>query len=150
MLIFSSTTAHKLDAKGRVSVPAAYRNLVEKVTQVRAFFVTFSLKRKCLVGYDVNEVARIREKFEAKEDDTDFSAELEDDQELFFGLGAYLEFDKTGRINLPEELRELADISDECIFVGRGGYFEIRAPHVHKAIRDAAIARKLNGGKGAA
>ena len=148
MLIFSSTTSHKLDAKGRVSVPAAYRNLAEKITEDRAFFITFSLKRKCLVGYDTHEVSRIREKFEMREEEFAPSDEFEDDQELFFGLGAYLEFDKNGRINLPLELRELAEIDDECVFVGRGGFFEIRAPLIHKRIRDAAIARKL-AGKGA-
>ena len=148
MLIYSSTTAHKLDTKGRVSVPASYRNLAEQVTDSRAFFITFSLKRKCLVGYDVREVSRIREKFEAASDASPELQELDDDQELFFGLGAYLEFDKNGRINLPLELRELAEIDDECVFVGRGGFFEIRAPQMHKRVRDAAIARKL-AGKGA-
>lgn len=148
MLIYSSTTSHKLDTKGRVSVPASYRNLAEQVTDARAFFITFSLKRKCLVGYDTREVSRIREKFEAASDASPELQDLDDDQELFFGLGAYLEFDKNGRINLPLELRELAEIDDECVFVGRGGFFEIRAPQMHKRIRDAAIARKL-AGKGA-
>jgi MraZ protein len=36
-----------------------------------------------------------------------------------------VEFDKMGRINLPQHLIDLASLKKKCIIVGVGDYFEI-------------------------
>jgi MraZ protein len=55
---------------------------------------------------------------------------------LIYSDAASVEFDKTGRILIPQFLREAADINDEAVIVGAGIYVEIWSPKLWTAQRD--------------
>jgi MraZ protein len=47
---------------------------------------------------------------------------------MILGNATQLEIDEAGRIVLPENLREFANLAGEAVLVGQGDYFEIWAP----------------------
>jgi MraZ protein len=57
---------------------------------------------------------------------TDPSARLL--RRLMFSNAEQVDLDKTGRILIPQFLREEIDLSSEAVIVGMGDYFEIWSP----------------------
>jgi MraZ protein len=47
---------------------------------------------------------------------------------MVLGNATQLEIDESGRIVLPENLREFANLAGEAVLVGQGDYFEVWAP----------------------
>jgi MraZ protein len=61
---------------------------------------------------------------------TDPSARLL--RRIILGNASQLEVDKSGRILLPQNLREFAELKTEAVLVGQGDYFEIWTPALWK------------------
>jgi len=47
---------------------------------------------------------------------------------MFLGNATQLEVDESGRIVLPGNLREFANLAGEAVLIGQGDYFEVWAP----------------------
>jgi MraZ protein len=47
---------------------------------------------------------------------------------MILGSATELEIDESGRIGLPENLREFANLAGEAVLVGQGDYFEVWSP----------------------
>ena len=110
--LFLDTIANKVDAKGRVSLPADYRAIVKELsTEIVCYR---SLTSPCIEGCtDI-------------ENSTDFFSETQDDlTNLIFGDAKRFTFDSTGRIMLTEKLIKHAEITDTAVFVGKGRKFQI-------------------------
>ena len=92
---------HNIDTKGRIIVPAKYREHVEDV-----FVITRGLDQ-CLFGYPMEEWRRLEEKVRSlpvtKKDARAFAR-------FFFSGAVECEIDKQGRINLPKNLLNYAKI----------------------------------------
>jgi MraZ protein len=58
-------------------------------------------------------------------------------QRLFFSEAVEVEPDKTGRILLPDRLRELAGIEDEVLFIGASNRVELWSPKRWAALKEA-------------
>lgn len=107
---------HQLDAKGRMIVPAKFR---EELTE--HFVITRGLD-KCLFGYTLTEWAAIEEKLKAlpltRRDARKF-------MRMFFSGAVEVEMDKQGRINIPKHLMEYAGLSKEATVIGVSSRIEI-------------------------
>jgi len=107
---------HNIDAKGRIIVPAKYREHVEDV-----FVITRGLDQ-CLFGYPMEEWRRLEEKVRSlpvtKKDARAFAR-------FFFSGAVECEIDKQGRINLPKNLLDYAKIEKECMILGVSSRIEI-------------------------
>lgn len=107
---------HQLDAKGRMIVPAKFR---EELTE--HFVITRGLD-KCLFGYTLTEWAAIEEKLKAlpltRRDARKF-------MRIFFSGAVEVEMDKQGRINIPKHLMEYAGLSKEATVIGVSSRIEI-------------------------
>jgi MraZ protein len=117
--MFLGRYQHTIDDKGRLIIPARYREILE-----RGAFVTQGFERNLMVltteGFDqlyanVNRMSL-----------TDPSAR--DLKRFIFSTAERVEVDKIGRILLPQYLRSLAQLESEVILVGVGDYFEIWSP----------------------
>ncbi len=100
---------HNLDAKGRVIVPAKFReDLGEK------FVITRGLD-KCLFAYPLEEWKILEEKLKklplTKKDARAFTR-------FFFSGAVECEIDKQGRVNLPQPLRTYSQLEKECVIIG--------------------------------
>jgi len=130
--VFIGTFENKVDAKGRVSVPATFRQaLAGQPFNGIAAFRSHRADAIEACGMDFMEqmIARIA--------GLDlFSADSNDLATTIFSDSQQLSFDSTGRIQLPEYFRSHAGITDKAAFVGMGQLFQIWEPgklEAHKA-----------------
>lgn len=142
MALFVNSYVNRIDAKGRVSVPADYRAELEGQS-FRGIYVSPSPKIQALD-------CRSREQMEALLAQVDsfdtFSDEQDDMADLLFGEAVALSFDSDGRIMLPAELKEFIGVTDRLAFVGRGRAFQLMAPDLWEAQRKAALERRKSQG----
>ncbi|MCU7558047.1 division/cell wall cluster transcriptional repressor MraZ [Macrococcus capreoli] len=114
--MFMGEFQHQLDTKGRMIVPAKFR---DELTE--HFVITRGLD-KCLFGYPLDEWKRIEEKLKSlpitKRDARKF-------MRLFFSGAVEVEIDKQGRINIPKNLMEYAGLMKECTVIGVSTRIEI-------------------------
>lgn len=101
--------SHNLDQKGRVSVPAKFRDDLGST-----FIVTKGLDN-CLFAYSKEEW----EKFETKLKSLPLTnANARNFIRFFFAGATECEVDKQGRINIPQSLRDYAGLNKELYIIG--------------------------------
>lgn len=98
---------HNIDAKGRVIVPAKFRDELGE-----RFVITKGLDN-CLFVFSQNEW----EKLDSKLSEQSLS-KGRTIQRFFYGGMAECELDKQGRMLVPQNLREYANILKDVVFVG--------------------------------
>jgi MraZ protein len=137
--LFQGHALNAVDAKGRVSVPAAFRQLIEKRAIANGLDVETVLKigehksGDCLTALDALASAETdRQLVESVTDlpaDERFTA-LEEKRLDEFGSLDRVSFDGAGRMVLSPLLRDLGQIEDLAFFVGAGLTFQIWNPKV--------------------
>jgi MraZ protein len=141
-VLFTGTHIHKLDRKGRVSVPKRFRAALEE-DGFAGIYVYESPKEPTVEGCSESHMERIA----ASLDDLEmFSDEAEDLADTILGASHALPFDGEGRIILPPELIEYAGITDQVAFVGRGRTFRIWNPDTFADRKTASRTRVVNRG----
>jgi len=119
--LFLSTYTNKIDKKGRVSVPAPFRAAL--ADQLHHGVVLFcSNQHSCIEGFDwekMDEIGTRMDHYDLFSDDQDDLATA------IFGDSVQLFFDSEGRITLPADLMEAAQIDGRATFVGLGRKFQI-------------------------
>lgn len=109
---------HSVDAKGRLIVPAKFREALGET-----FVVTRGLDN-CLFGYPMDEWRKLEEKLKGlpmtKKDTRAFAR-------FFFSGATEVEIDKQGRINIPSTLMQHAHLLKECVVLGVSNRIEIWA-----------------------
>ena len=107
---------HSIDEKGRLIIPSKYRDdLSEK------FIITRGIEN-CLFAYSIEQWTKITNLLETlpftKKDARQFVR--------FFLSGATIaEFDKQGRVNLPNPLINYANLNKECVIIGVNDRLEV-------------------------
>ena len=122
--LFMDTVSNKVDAKGRVSLPADYRAIVKDTGSEIVCYR--SLTSPCIEGCLEDLLDKLASEMENSLDF--FSAEQDDLTNLIFGDAKRYSFDSTGRIMLSEKLLAHAGITDSAVFVGKGRKFQIWNP----------------------
>ena len=106
--MFTGEYNHSIDAKGRVIVPSKFREQLGE-----EFVVTKGLDG-CLFVYHKSEWEGIEEKFRGLPS----NAETRRFMRFFFAGAATCEVDKQGRILIPPNLREHADLQKDIVSAG--------------------------------
>ncbi|MEG0894967.1 MAG: division/cell wall cluster transcriptional repressor MraZ [Oscillospiraceae bacterium] len=104
-----------IDAKGRLNFPAKLREDLG-VT----FIVAKGLGDNCLFVYSMEEWKNVEEKIKALP-----LSKARNLQRFFFASAVQLEPDKQGRIVLPANLREYANIQNDVMVIGASTHCEI-------------------------
>jgi MraZ protein len=139
MALFLGTILNKIDAKGRVSVPAGFRAAI-KGDEFEGVVLYHSLTQGCIDGCTM---ARMEKISEATDSLDLFSEENQNLSSLIFSDARQLSFDVTGRIVIPPDLIKSAGIKGEALFVGKGRTFQIWAPAAFAKSQEAERARVL-------
>jgi MraZ protein len=131
---FVSTFTNRLDAKGRVSIPAPFR----AVLAVDGFDGLY-----CCPTLDRNAVDaggnRLRERIKASLANFEpFSEDHELLSTTLIGESEILKIDQDGRVILSDAIRAHAGIADRVTFVGQGYKFQIWEPDRFEAYRAEA------------
>lgn len=131
---FRGRFTNKIDAKGRVSVPAKFRAIT--TAQGMAGVLVFpSLSGSMLEGCGPSFSSVIDSILDQLDP---FSKERDALASALIGDSAELMFDNDGRVVIPEELRDFAGIKEEATFVGMGPKFQIWEPRAYEIFREAA------------
>lgn len=114
--LFLGTHAPRLDEKGRLILPAKFRDgLAEGVVMTKG-------QERCLYGWPVEEFARITEQMR----NAPVTSKAARDYMRVFFAGASDEVpDKQGRVTIPPALRAYAGLTRDCVVIGASTRIEI-------------------------
>jgi MraZ protein len=120
--VFKGTYRHRIDPKGRLPVPAAFRRML---SEQGAATVVVTLLDQCLAAYPPGEWARLEEQLRAL---PAFSRPVKALTRLLTSRAADCELDVQGRILLPASLRAEAALEREAVVLGVLNRIEVWAP----------------------
>jgi MraZ protein len=133
MAVFLSTYVNKIDRKGRVSVPAQFRQVLAEQSPTGTASGLVVFRSVTLPALEACS-AKHMEDLAADLDLMDLSDEEREHLELtIFSASVALPIDPEGRMILPDDLREFAGIEDQVAFVGKSKTFQIWEPGAFNA-----------------
>ncbi len=144
---FVSNTTLRLDSKGRVSIPAAFRAVLAR----DGFEGLYCYPTLDHAAIDAGGNALLAEIERTIERFPPFSREREQFSVALYGTSETLKIDGEGRVVLSDELKRHAGISEAVTFVGLGHKFQIWEPQrfrAHLATATATV-RAQRGAQGA-
>ena len=134
--MFRGSFSHTLDDKGRVIIPARFRNIIQTEG---GDAVILTEKDNCLYGYTLNEWSAFEKRIKSMADMSDtFRRYLR----RLVGSVQECTFDKQGRIVIPPEMRSYAGLEKEVELVGVLDHFEIWSPE-NRTIENEKLEKEL-------
>lgn len=119
--MFRGVNQINLDVKGRMAIPARYREMIS-VQCAGHLVMTIDTEERCLLLYPVDEWVIIEEKINALPSLNPIARRL---QRLIIGHASDLDMDSHGRLLIPSLLRDYAGLDKKTILLGQGRKFEI-------------------------
>jgi MraZ protein len=114
--MFLGEFEHSLDDKGRVAIPARFREeLAKGIILTRGF-------DRCLQAFPKPTWERLRERVSGLSLGNEESRQL---RRLLFSGAADVDVDRQGRILIPQNLREYAGLGELVVLTGMDTFFEI-------------------------
>jgi MraZ protein len=124
VVLFLSSYINKIDKKGRVSIPAQFRAALGNQS-FQGVIAYGSFINDCVEACGVERIEYLNKTI----DNLDPYSDARDAfATAILGGSIQLPFDKEGRVILPTELVEIANLEDQACFVGKGSTFEIWEP----------------------
>ena len=118
--MFRGLNKISFDTKGRISIPTKYREELLKISK-RKLICTIDLDF-CLLLYPHYSWLKIEQQIMKLPTLNTTSRKL---QRLLVGHATDIEMDKSGRLLIPNELREFSMIKKEAMLIGQGNRFEL-------------------------
>ncbi len=133
--MFLGRFQHNLDDKGRLTVPARFRDLLA----VEGAYV--------MQGFDRNLMVLPSSAFETLSQRINQMSLTDPDarmlRRLLFSTADRVEIDRVGRMLLPQFLRQAAGLENGVVIVGLGDHFELWSPEAWQAqdeqLQDAQV-----------
>ena len=130
--MFLGQYKHSVDEKGRLTIPARFRELLEGGAYVTQGF------DRCLMVMTTANFEQVCNRINAMNIADPATRML---RRLILSNAYQVEVDKVGRILLSQNLREYINLDSEAVLAGQGDYFEIWTPGLWgeqmKQIQDA-------------
>jgi MraZ protein len=117
--MFRGRFEHTIDSKGRVSIPAKFREILAEKSDGRLMVTNFD---RCLMAFPLDEWQVWEEKITSM---SMVKKEAAAFQRFFLSGAQECVIDKLGRILLPPTLRNYGQLEKNVVFVGLGKRFEI-------------------------
>ncbi|MFK7938866.1 MAG: division/cell wall cluster transcriptional repressor MraZ [Roseovarius sp.] len=134
---FRGESHHKVDGKGRVSIPASFRRVLEAADpnyrdgdSPELVIVYGDHRRNYLECYTMEAIDEVDAKIDALPRG---SMERKMLQRLFHGQSLPTAVDETGRLVLPAKLRQKIELDGEAFFIAAGDTFQIWKPETYEA-----------------
>lgn len=117
--MFRGRSVHTLDAKGRIRIPTRFREVLAARYDDRCIITNLD---RCLIAYPLSEWEIIEQKLgelsQVRQDVKAF-------QRFFISGATECNFDKQGRILIPQTLREHAQLERDVVLAGLLKSFEV-------------------------
>ena len=138
--LFLSIYETKIDKKGRISIPARYRSLLEKSDEELILFST--PESNYVQGCGNNYIKRLWE--------TNLELDQISNEALYIqdilSDSIHAKIDAEGRILLSEKLIEIAKLTSTVLFAGRGETFQIWDPKNFNAAKEERSKKAILAG----
>jgi MraZ protein len=147
MTFFTSEYESKIDAKGRLILPARIKSQLPALQSDNGEGESYELVvrrgfEQCLILYPMVEFKKVFSKISAL---NEFNEEYRKLQRNFLSGVVTLELDSNGRFLLPKNMLAYAKIEKEAMLIGMGNKVEIWNPEIYQKhlISDPAELSKL-------
>ena len=130
--MFRGLNTINLDAKGRLAIPAKFRERLAVLCGGH-MVVTIDTEERSLLIYPVNEWEEIEAKITSL---PTFDPRARRIQRLLVGHATDVEIDGSGRILLPAALREYAGLEKETVLISQGKKLELWSKDSWEGTRD--------------
>lgn len=117
--MFRGRFEHTIDFKGRVSIPAKFRELLSEKYDEHIIITNFD---RCLVAFPYEEWRNVEDKISSL---SMVKKEVKAFQRFFISGATECPIDKLGRVLIPPTLRDYALLEKDVVFAGMGKMFEI-------------------------
>ncbi len=115
--MFQGASSLSLDAKGRLSLPTRYRDVL--LATAGGQLTLTRHPHGCLMIFPRPEWEKFREKIAVLPMSAQFL------KRMFLGRAMDVDMDATGRVLVSPELREATGIARETLLLGMGSHFEL-------------------------
>ncbi len=148
MTTFIGDYTVRLDSKGRLSFPAAFKRQISDAVQ-NGFVLKRDVFENCLIMYPMEEWERQNKIIRARTNP--YNKEHARFLRMFFSGTAEVSLDASNRMLIPKRLLEYAGIIDEVVLAGQSGKIEIWASDKYSGVsvadeEFASMAEKILGG----
>lgn len=130
--MFRGCTKLSLDSKGRMAVPSRYRERVMDLSEGNLVLTLNPLDRSLWL-YPLTEWEVIEDKLAVL---SDFEKQGRRAKQMMRGYATDCQLDGQGRILLPTELRDYADITKHIMLLGQGNKFELWDEETWQKLRE--------------
>ena len=140
--VFRGHFSHSLDPKGRVSLPAEFRKVLEDSGSTGVVLTNYiSDGSRCLEGFTTKSWQTFEQKLREK---SRFSAKLQKLENFYLSRASECALDSSGRISIPQYLRNYANVEREVTFTSSIHGFRIWDSRVWNLIFSEAETALLN------
>ena len=115
-VVFRGSFQHSLDEKGRVSVPAKFRDVLQVVEAGSLSLVLTNAicdGARCLEAYELSEWEKFEDKLRVR---SRFDPQLRKLENFYLARALECPLDRSGRINIPLHLRTYAGLERDVVF----------------------------------
>ena len=119
--MFRGISNLNIDAKGRVAMPARYRDAITTNASGQ-MVVTVDHTDRCLLVYPMDEWLRVEQVLMSL---PNMNRSVRNMQRLVLGHASEVDLDSQGRIRLSPPLREYANLGKKSVLVGQAKKFEL-------------------------
>ncbi len=138
-MLFRGLHSITLDAKGRMAMPARFRGIIDEFCQGQ-LVVTIDQDGESLVIYPLNEFEAIERKVAAL---SSFHPESRRLKNIFIGHATEVNLDASGRILIPQNLRQFVGLDKKVALVGQGNKLAVWNDEVWNETRDGWLKHKV-------
>jgi MraZ protein len=114
--VFLGTHSPRLDEKGRLFLPARFRD------ELAEGLVVTKGQERCLFVFPIQEFRRVTEALSTA---PVTQKTVRDYSRVFFASASHEIPDRQGRVTIPASLRQYADLSKDCVVIGANTRLEI-------------------------
>jgi len=118
--MFRGATKVALDAKGRMAVPARYRDKI--ASRCDGHLICTIDQDHCLLIYPLPDWEDMERRLMRL---PGTKPQIRRMQRLMVGHAAEIDLDSHGRVLIPRELREFADLDRQAMLIGQSNKFEL-------------------------
>ena len=121
--MFSGRFDHSIDEKGRVSIPARFREVLQRENHDRLYITNFPYAgERCLALYPPSQWDTLNAHLQTK---PRFDPLVQVFETLFIGGAHEVPVDRQGRILIPTNLRDYARLDRDVTFSARQDHFQL-------------------------
>lgn len=148
MISFIGDYSCKVDSKGRITLPSAFKRQMKEGVQ-DGFVLKSDVFEKCVILYPMKEWERQNQIIRSKTNP--FNKEHAKFLRMFFSGTAEVILDASGRVLVPKRLLDYAGIDGEAVMAGQYGKIEIWAAGQYDRVSRAddefaSMAERILGG----